>query len=245
VTVDTDRPKRRLSITLRAMLELVLVVGLGLGWPIARARQQRISVDAVRALNGVVMYDWQDDIDSTPESLGPKVPKWLRRLFGDDLFQRADFVVLDSGYTDAAALPHLRRMPGLRTVWLTGDLASDDSLVYLRGLDSLEELQLLDHQGLTDRGLARVAGLKSLEVLNIDPPKAGWPAISDEGLRHLEALKRLERLIVGGAHLTDRGGGRLKVLPRLKELDIEGCSGVTDEGVRSLQESRPGLKVVK
>jgi hypothetical protein len=243
--MDTDRPKRRLSISLRATLVLVLLVGFGLGWPIARARQQRIAVDTVLALNGVVMYDWQDDIDSTPESLGPKVPKWLRRLFGDDLFQRADFVLLESGFSDAAALPHLRRMPGLRAVWLIGDLARDESLVHLQGLGSLEELHLLDPKGLTDHGLARIAGITSLKVLQIDPPPSVWPAISDEGLRHLEALKRLERLSVRGARLSDEGIGRLRTLPRLAELDIEGCSGVTAAGVRRLKEARPNLKVIQ
>ena len=82
---------------------------------------------------------------------------------------------------------------------------------------------------INDQGLLRVSQLTELEGLEL-------PArISDEGLKHLDALVGLRFLVLAGLSVTDRGLDRLLGrLRRLEELDLSGCRQITDEGLGGL-----------
>jgi hypothetical protein len=213
--MDTGKPRRRLSITLRAFLMVVLVVGLVLGWKVNRARRQRIAVDAIRAEFGSVSYDWE--LSPAPRT-GPKVPAWLRRLAGDDMFQRADFMWANGG----GATPHLKDLPGLRRLVIHGPL-TDRQLEDIGKVSSLQSLELWDSD-MTDSGLANLAGLRRLTELSFTDDRILPPDrpcnISDRGL-----LARLEDF------------------PQLKHLFIEDCRGVTQDGVWKLKAARPDLVI--
>ncbi len=51
--------RRRLRISVRGLMVLVLVLGGGFGWFCHRARIQRDAVAAVRHVGGSVIYGWQ------------------------------------------------------------------------------------------------------------------------------------------------------------------------------------------
>jgi hypothetical protein len=76
-TPVSPRRRRRLLISLRAMMILVLVVGGWLGWFVRRVQVQRDAVAAVTNAGGSVFYDLER------KNAGPNpyrrswVPDWL------------------------------------------------------------------------------------------------------------------------------------------------------------------------
>ncbi|REJ64549.1 MAG: hypothetical protein DWQ31_21560 [Planctomycetota bacterium] len=71
---------------------------------------------------------------------------------------------------------------------------------------------------MSDAGLAHLAGLESLEYLNL----YGTP-ISDAGLEHLAGLKNLKKLYVWQTNVTPAGVAKLvEALPELKVIGIPG-----------------------
>ena len=66
--------------------------------------------------------------------------------------------------------------------------------------------------------------------------------VSDEGLRHLTRLPRLQTVVLGSSPFTDAGLGHLARLPHLKELVFDRTK-VTDGGVKGLQDALPRCTV--
>jgi hypothetical protein len=67
--------------------------------------------------------------------------------------------------------------------------------------------------------------------------------VDDESLRYLQTLKHLEALGLGATPVTDRGLQYLAQIPSLSWLWVSRGGKVTEEGVRRLRESLPGLVV--
>jgi internalin A len=65
--------------------------------------------------------------------------------------------------------------------------------------------------------------------------------MTDAGLKELAALKGLQKLKLGPAMVTDAGLKELAGLKALKSLDLSDCKGVTDVGVKDLQQALPDL----
>src|SRR6185436_17893723 len=59
-------------------------------------------------------------------------------------------------------------------------------------------------------------------------------ALTDEGVRHLQGLAKLEQLDLSGTAITDRGLDVLRHLPSLKRLSLAGTR-ITDEGASQLR----------
>ena len=121
----------------------------------------------------------------------------------------------------------------------------------------------LRSQQLTDAGLASIAKLKNIAVLNLRDTKikgAGLvhlkglaqlrrlhlerTEVGDEGMEHLSGLVNLEYLNLYGTKVTDKSLPHLAGLKSLERLYVWE-TGVTDEGVARLQEQRPNLKIVR
>src|SRR4051794_4684008 len=88
--------RRRLKLTLRASMVLVVCVAVLLGWRVNKARQQREAVAAVRRHGGWVHYDYEFVNDKLTPGRQPWGPRWLRRRLGDEYFQE----VRSIGFTD-------------------------------------------------------------------------------------------------------------------------------------------------
>src|SRR5690348_5388918 len=92
--MESTAPRRRsFRLSVKAMMFVVLLLGLGMSGAVRKAHQQRIAVEAVRAYGGWVRYDWEF---GTPwGTTGPAAPRWLRRFLGDEYFQEVVCVNLD------------------------------------------------------------------------------------------------------------------------------------------------------
>src|SRR5438270_12939655 len=89
--------RRRLRLSVRALMGLVLITGGVLGWVIHRARVQREAVAAIRRADGSVIYYHQ----SRSRSSGmPWWPRWAAEILGIDYFDNVKSVFLEFKESD-------------------------------------------------------------------------------------------------------------------------------------------------
>jgi Leucine-rich repeat (LRR) protein len=124
---------------------------------------------------------------------------------------------------------------------LTWDLRDED-LACLKRLTNLRQLQAGSGARFSDAGMAHLAGLTNLEMLNI-----GGDRVTDHGLSYLVGMKKLSGLMIRG-NITDRGLRYLEELPMLSYLQILPANAattisITAAGWRRLQEKLPNLRV--
>ena len=200
--------RKRLRLSIRGLIAVILLVGGGLGWIIHQAKLQRDCVTAVTRAQGEVIYNWYPDrqdpslpVPLTPSTQGPGLPgqaggsdtetwapRWLVDRLGVDYFAHVICVRLPVNVEriDApmASVAHLSRLV------LCGTDISDAGLASLEALDQLQVLYLSETQ-IGDAGLAHLAGLTRLEWLKLDKTR-----ITDAGLVHLKGLKNLKLLFL-------------------------------------------------
>ena len=81
------RRRRRFTLSLRALMILVLIVGGGVGWKVNRARRQRLAIEAFQRIGASISFDYQH-LDKNGIPIGvPWAPVWLRNYAGDEYFQ--------------------------------------------------------------------------------------------------------------------------------------------------------------
>lgn len=97
---------------------------------------------------------------------------------------------------------------------------------HLEQFQNLRELSI-QSEPVDDEAMAHVAGLPRLERLVLECN------ISDEGLKPLERLGSLKKLMINARSVTDAGAESLKKLTRLNELSINGTK-MTDRALESL-----------
>ena len=79
----------------------------------------------------------------------------------------------------------------------------------------------------SDDEMRRLGGLPRLQYLEL-----GQPEVTDAGLRHLKGLSRLQQLSISCTSITDSGLQNLKGLSRLESLTID--EQITDRGLEEL-----------
>jgi hypothetical protein len=160
-------------------------------------------------------------------------------------------------------LAPLEGLPSLAHLSLVGCPAlADEDLAVLAGREDLESLVLTGCTGITDAGLAHLAGPKGLTHLDLgalrveDSTEYHPPCrVTDAGLAHLAGLARLEHLDLSGirftfqgcrtreqgplvvdepGRVTDEGLETISRLRSLRRLCLCHCPGITDEGVAIL-----------
>jgi peroxiredoxin/Leucine-rich repeat (LRR) protein len=116
---------------------------------------------------------------------------------------------------------------------------SDAGMVHIQQIKSLEQLKMYNVD-LTDKGLACLAQLSQLKILQI--PTTRMPRFdddkywySDDGLAQLAKLSLLEELHVGSRHITDTGMTHLAKLKDLKVLNIANAPLLTNDGLAKLK----------
>jgi len=160
--------------------------------------------------------------------------------------------ILHLGYltqlTDAALvdLSHISGLQNLCLYWNKN--ISDEGISHLCRLPSLKKLDI-GHSQATDRGLARLAEVKTLEYLKlpggvIHRRSDTIYTITDEGLAHLSKLENLRHLSLScsskGVAFTDAGLKKLKELKSLEVL-LVGGKEITASGVEYIA-SLPNLR---
>jgi hypothetical protein len=224
-----SKPKRRwFQFSLRMLLVLVLIVSVPLGWLDVKRRQardRRQTLAAIKKLGGIGDYDCHVDASGKPIHHGPA---WLRKLYGDDLFDTVSMLRLWGPQTTDDALIHVRALPELQRLDLRETAITDAGMAHLQGLTQLQWLPLEGTQ-VTDAGLVHLRGLTRLRELDL----TGLP-ITDAGMAHLQGLTQLRRLVLTNNPITDAGCAHVSRLTKLRELDLTGTQ-VTDAGMVHLQ----------
>jgi hypothetical protein len=265
----TPSPKpprlRWLRFGLRTLFVLVLAIGVGLGWfaaKLRRARLQRNAAIAVVSLNGTVDYGKNFRLESwgrLPLGPPPTSHAWLRKRFGDDLFDSVTGVVFfrQAGVTDAdmalldafpdleglhiskapvADLSHLAHLRSLQRVMLSEIPISDASLTSIASLPKLTHVNL-SRTRIGDAGLAILGTMPQLRSLDLQ-----WTRVTDAGLIHLSGLNRIEWLQLDCTEITDSGLDHLRGLLSLKYLSIA-ATRVTPDGKSSIEAALPNSNV--
>ncbi len=199
----TKPRRRRLALSLRTLMILVLIVGGFLGWQARRASLQRQAVAVITAAGGRVQYDYAVEarkksgkwINDPPH---PWAPDWLRRSVGPEYFQDVAWVFLNN----KNPVEEIKHDPKLfETVAL---------------LDRVEMLQTIRYP-LDNADFARLMAmprLKEVTLLFVD--------VTDEGLACLESSPAIESLVLRAKPdtITVRGLERIARQPRINRLEL-------------------------
>lgn len=235
--------RRRIRLTLRGLMFLVLVMGGWLGWRVHLARLQREAVAAVRRHGGWVHYDYEFVNDKPTPGRQPWGPRWLRQRLGDEYFQEIRSVSFahddfrgakpenedDRPVEDALAA--LSTQHGLRWLSMEGTQATDTGLAHLRRWTGLEHLLISGSTQVSDAGLANLRGLVNLKTLYVSDCRA-----TDDGFLSLSPLVNLETLVLGSPNITDRGLAAVSGMQKLTWLSLSGTrdrpSRISDVGLK-------------
>ena len=226
----TPQPKRRrrLALSVRGLMFLVLVVGGGLGWVVYRARTLREAVAAIQAANGRVYYDRQWRGGKLTPGAVPYGPLWLRSWLGPEFFEDVTKVNLDRTKADDALMAHLGHLGNLEELTLSHTEVTDAGCIHLRRLTNLKDLDLSFSQ-VSGGGLVNLVGLSRLEKLSLHEL-----SIEDADLRHLSGLKLLKKLQFNSKAITDDGLIHLRGLTNLTHLMMFSPK-ITTKGLKNLR----------
>lgn len=224
------RRRRWLQYSLRTLLVLSALFAVGMSWiavKLTQARKQRETVEAIKKLGGIVLYDHELDRAVV------RYPTWLCKLFGDEFFHSVGAVHLT---TSDAGLARCKDIPQLHQLWLTHAKITDAGTESIEGLIHLRLLELTE-TSITDTQLAHLKKLRQLEVLWLEGTH-----ITDEGLTYLKGFDRLVSLSLARTGITDAGLVQLKECSELKHVLLDDTE-VTREGVTRLQRALPRCRI--
>jgi len=161
-------------------------------------------------------------------------------------------------------LERLTTLPGLKELTIGGNKLTDAGLQALRQLPSLTYLDLGGRQGtdaniwairMSDVGLGAVLSLKELRELRFECTSVGvgiegtrfadvsYVSVTTGWLEKMKALPKLEKLKLQGCdRLNDDSIRALAALPGLRQVDLKG-SAVTEKGIAALKTAKPGIQV--
>lgn len=83
---------------------------------------------------------------------------------------------------------------------------------------------------LTDDGLKNLKGFKNVKHMSLFFNEQ----LTDKGMAHVGALTTLEKLMLGNTGVGDAGIAELKGLTKLKSLAVTGCGRVTDKSAATI-----------
>jgi hypothetical protein len=108
-------------------------------------------------------------------------------------------------------LPYIKRLTGLRSLWISGGASLRDSdLANLDQLLNLEEFVLLEGPRITDDGLRHLRGMRKLRSLSVDGCQ-----ITSDGLIYFANMDQLRSLSISGTRVAD-----LQPIAHLRSLTV-------------------------
>ena len=189
----------RMTLSVRALMLLVLGLGGCLGLVLHRAQTQRNEVETIRKSGGKVLYQWQWKDGSVVSNLRPRGPKWLVDRIGVDYTNDVVYIELPRMATDSDVARIVKHFPKLLGLTLDRTTVTDDGLTCLAGLANLQFLDLAN-TSITNRGLGHLVDLPSVQMLNLNHTR-----ISDDGLMSLDRLPAVKVLDLANTQVTDDG----------------------------------------
>lgn len=234
---STPPKRRRLRVTLRVAMLLVLVAGVWMASVVNSARRQREAVADIKSRGGVIHYDWEYVGGKLTKGARPRGPAWIRRYLGDEFFQDVVSVTLQKtrrasrANRDASQLSRLKCFPRMRSLLIRSAIpVGDAELRQIAAFASLESLSITGTMNLTDEGVAYLKPRTNLKRLTLTP--AGNGRLTDASLRHLSGLSRLESLSLTRNKFTDEGLAHLGRMSRLKLLGLgQANNGFSDKAM--------------
>lgn len=111
---------------------------------------------------------------------------------------------------------------------LAAPTLNDSDLEYLAQRVSVTELDLGDNSNITDDGMRHVADIQRLEHLSLIRTE-----VTDKGMRHLRRL-RLTYIALWHTQVGDMSLGYIAEMETMKQLQLKDCKNITDNGVAKL-----------
>ncbi|PQO33478.1 hypothetical protein C5Y96_11610 [Blastopirellula marina] len=133
----------------------------------------------------------------------------------------------------AEGLKSIVSLDQLKVLSLRSADVSDDMLEVIGQMKPLVQLNIAG-SAVTDQGIRHLAGLQNLVVLHISNCKS----LTDESLKSVGELKKLQYLYAQGTQFTDEGLQYLHEMPRLTNVSLYG-SKHTRHGIQLLRDALP------
>jgi len=113
-------------------------------------------------------------------------------------------------------------------------LVDDRAMAVFAYLPELKRLYLHEMASISDTGLANLASVKSLELLDI------WavPRMTDATVEVIATLPNLKELSIRTTDVTDAAIDRLLATPNLQSLTLKDNGLVTPEGLKTLSSKK-------
>ncbi len=215
--------------------------------PRERMNVQRATAYMIESLGGETVYGFEDFDGSIVPAVRPE-RELVDRLFevsNPEEWPRIIYVELEGEHITDNELVLLHYLPDLvglsindsRMAQHLPDLVefsvrdggiTDGGLAPLAGLTQLRELRLTATR-VNGPGLAHVSWLPRLEVLNLVAP-----SLENDSLSHLRLADNLQRLSLAAERITDEAVPYLAQIPKLTSLSIHDTS-ITGAGLRHLR----------
>ena len=153
----------------------------------------------------------------------------LRSLAG--LTQLRVFEAGATPFTDAG-IAHLAPLANMEELWLDfNDRLGDASMIAIAKMTKLRILRFHGARGITDTGIAAIAGLRSLEDLQL-----GYAGLTNAGMTTIGEFANLRTLDLQHTQISDTGLANLKGLKKLTWIALVGDSQVTNGGLACLSD---------
>ena len=252
----TSRGQFCLQFRLRTLLLFVTGFGLWLGAYLHQIRERKALLQAIRAHDGWVYYDYQEEppgsgsFSSGPYKPEPPLPRWFVSQLGEEALFDVGWINLafcnfpeDRATDSGEAMELLRRLvvlPEVRVLGLHEAQRDDSALTAVSKLTNLESLGICDGSEMTDRAIAGLTRLKRLRHLRIANAN-----VTDEWLRALGHLSALEDLELD---CRDLAPGEVATPPQPAHFGSESPNGGDDgpsTGGRISSEALACLKSLK
>ncbi|MEC7564817.1 MAG: hypothetical protein VX738_03955 [Planctomycetota bacterium] len=163
----------------------------------------------------------------------------LKALFLDHLWvgenltdlaplQSLEELYLAKTLIDDDSLKAIQQHPKLKKLRISQTQITDAGLEQLTTLTHLTDLDLSENSVISDRGMAPISKITTLQKLNL------WRvALSDEGIRQLAPLVNMQWLNLDNTSLSDAGLVHLSNMNKIAFLHL-GSTTITDEGLHHL-----------
>jgi internalin A len=171
---------------------------------------------------------------------------------------------IGSGMVTDIGLERLTSLPNLKELTMGGNKLTDAGLQALRQMPSLTYLDLGGRQGtdaniwairMSDVGMDPILSLKNLRELRFACTSVGvglegarfaevsYVSVTTGWLEKMKALPKLEKLQLEGCdRVSDDSIRALAALPGLRQVDLKG-SAVSEKGIAALRAAKPGIQI--
>lgn len=151
----------------------------------------------------------------------------LRKLAGCSSLK---VLALDDLWIGTDGLEVLTSLKNLEELYLAGTLTDDDTCKLIAACSGLRKLRLARTQ-VSDAALETLTACSQLEDLDLSENSL----ISDAGMTHLGAMKKLKKLNLWRVQVSDEGAIRLAGLTKMEWLNLDN-SQLGDNGLELLKE---------